>query len=61
MKHEVAYKNQNVNLKINIYLNLASTLPFRSVLQIYRSHSCDLWANERDGFYSMATLDWNIS
>ena len=43
MKNGIAYKNQNVYLKINIYLNQESTLPFRSVLPLYRSHSTDLW------------------
>ena len=41
MKKVVAYKN-NVYLKINIYLNQAPTLPFRSVLPLYRNQSIDL-------------------
>ena len=43
MKNGVAYKNQNVYLKINIYINQASTLPFRPVLPLYRNQSTDLW------------------
>ena len=42
MKDLVAYKNQNVYLKINIYLNQASTLPFRPVLSLYRNQSTDI-------------------
>ena len=40
MKNEVAYKNQNVYLKINIYLNQASTLRFRPVrpVPLYTNH-----------------------
>ena len=56
MKNGVAYKNQNMYLKINIYLNQASTLPFRSVLPlevIPLIHESNQW----DGFYKMATLD----
>ena len=49
MKNGVAYKNQNVYLKINIYFNQASTLRFRPVLLfyyviIYRNHSTDIWS-----------------
>ena len=43
MKNGVAYKNQNLFLKINIYLNQASTLQFRSVLLLYRNQSTDVW------------------
>ena len=42
MKAGVPYKNQNVYLKINFYLNQASTLPFRPVLPLYRNQSTDL-------------------
>ena len=41
MKNGVAYKNQNVYLKINIYLNQASTLQFRPVLSLYRNQYTD--------------------
>ena len=37
MNAGVPYKNQNVYLKINFYLNQASTLPFRPVLPLYRN------------------------
>ena len=58
MKNGVAYKNQNMYLKIKIYLNQASTLPFRPVLPLETIpliHGSNQW----DGFYTMATLDWN--
>ena len=42
MKNGIAYKNQNVCRKINIYLNQASTLPFRLMLPLYRNLSTDL-------------------
>ena len=47
MKNEVASENQNMYLKINIfiltiYIDLASTLPFRPVLPLYRNQSSDL-------------------
>ena len=44
MKNGVAYKNQNVYLKINIYLNQASTLRFRPVLPLYRNQPTDIWS-----------------
>ena len=44
MKNGVAYKNQKVYLKINIYLNKASTLQFRPVLLSYRNQSTDIWS-----------------
>ena len=44
MKNGVSYKNQNVYVKINIYLNQASTLPFRSVLSLYRNESTSIWS-----------------
>ena len=59
MKNGVAYKNQNIYLKINIYLKQASTLSFRPVLPLYRNQSTDLWSILMDGLYIMATLDWN--
>ena len=43
MKNGVAYKNQNVYLKINIYLNQAFNLQFRPVLPIYRNQPTDIW------------------
>ena len=50
MKNEVAYKKQNVYLNINIYLNQASTLRFRSVLPLYRNQSTDIWSNSMGWF-----------
>ena len=50
MKIGVAYKNQNVYLKINIYLNQAFTLPFRPVLPLYRSQSTNLWSKSMGWF-----------
>ena len=44
MKNGVAYKNQNVYLKIYIYLNQASILQFRLVLPLYRNQSTDIWS-----------------
>ena len=44
MKNGIAYKKQNVYLKINIYLNQPSNLPFRSVLPLYRNQSTSLWS-----------------
>ena len=43
MKNGVAYKNQNVYLKINIYLNQAFILPYRSVSLLHRNQSTDIW------------------
>ena len=43
MKNRVAYKNQNVYLKINIYLNQAFNLQFRPVLPISRNQPTDIW------------------
>ena len=43
MKNVFAYKNQNIYLKINIYLNQASTLPFRSALPLYRNQVIDIY------------------
>ena len=50
MKNGVAYKNKNVYLKINIYLNQASTLPFRPMLSLYRNQSTDLWSKKMGWF-----------
>ena len=50
MKNGVTYKNQNVYLKINIYLNQASTLPLRPVLPLYRSQPTDLWSKSMRWF-----------
>ena len=50
MKNGVAYKNQNVYLKINIYLNQASTLPFRPVWALYRNLSTDFWSKSMQWF-----------
>ena len=44
MKNGVAYKNQNVYLKINIHLNQASTLLFGLVQALYRNQPTDLWS-----------------
>ena len=43
MENRIAYKKQNVYLKINIYHNQASTLRFRPVLPLYRNQSIDIW------------------
>ena len=50
MKNGVAYKNQNVYLKINIYLNQASTLQFRPVLPLCRNQSTDIWSKSMGWF-----------
>ena len=42
MKNGVAIKTKNVYIKINIYLNQASTLPFTPMLPLYRDQSTDL-------------------
>ena len=44
MKIGVAYKNHNVYISKDIYLNQASTLPFRPVLPLYRNQPTDLWS-----------------
>ena len=43
MKNGVAYKNEDVYLKINIYLNQACTFSFRPVLPLYKNQFTDLW------------------
>ena len=50
MKNGVVHKNQNVYLKINIYLNPASTLQFRVVLPLYRKQSTDIWSKSMGWF-----------
>ena len=50
MTNGVAYKNQNIYLKINIYLNQASTLLFRPVLPLYRNQHTDLWSKSMGWF-----------
>ena len=50
MKNAVAYKNQNVCLKIDIYLNQASALQFRPVLPLYRNQSTDIWSKSMGWF-----------
>ena len=50
MKNGVGYKNKNVCLKINIYLNQASTLPFRSMFPLYRNQSTDLQSTSMGQF-----------
>ena len=42
MKIWVAHNNKKVYLKINIYLNQASTFLFGPVLLLYRNQSTDL-------------------
>ena len=59
MKYGVAYKNQNVYLKINIYLNQASTLRFRPVLPLYRNQSTDIWIKSMGWFLHNDKMDWN--
>ena len=56
MKNGVGYKNQNVCLKINIYLNQASTLAFRPVLLLCRNQYTNLWSKSMGWFYTMVTL-----
>ena len=50
MENGVAYKNQNIYLKINPYLNQASSLPFRLVLPLYGNQSTDLWSQSMGCF-----------
>ena len=50
MKNGVAYKNENVYLKINIYVKQASTLLFRVVLPLYRNQSTDIWSKSMGWF-----------
>ena len=50
MKNGVAYKNQNVYLKINIYLKQVSTLRSRPVLPLYRNQSTDIWSKLTEWF-----------
>ena len=50
MKNGVAYKNQNVYLKINTYLNQASTLRFRPLWPLYRNQSTDIWSESMGWF-----------
>ena len=50
MKNGVTYKNQDVYLQINIYLNKTSTLPFRPVLPLYRNQSTGL-CNKSMGWF----------
>ena len=59
MKNGVAYKTQNVYLKININLKQASTLPFRPVLLYIETSQLIYGANQWDGFYATEALDWN--
>ena len=57
MKNGAAYKNQNVYLKINTYLNQASNLQFRPVLPYIETSPLIYGANQLDGFCITATLD----
>ena len=50
MKDGVTYKDQNVYLKINIYLSQAFALPFRPVLPLYRNQSTELWRKSMGWF-----------
>ena len=50
MKNGVAYKNQNLYLKINIYFNQASTLPFKPLVSLYRNQSTDFWSKSMGWF-----------
>ena len=52
MKNEVAYKNQNVYLKIDIYLNQVATLPLRPVLPLHRNQCTDIWSKSMGWFLS---------
>ena len=49
MKNGVAYKNLML-MKINIYLNQASTFPFRPMLPLYRKQSTDLQSTSMGQF-----------
>ena len=55
MKNVVAYKNKNVYMKINNYLNQASTLWFRPVLPLDRNQSADM--DQIDG---MVSVQWGL-
>ena len=59
MKNGVPYKDQNVYVKINIYLNQASTFPFRPLYSCHyiEASSQIFGANQWNGFYTMATMD----
>ena len=57
MKNGVAYKNQKVYLKINIYLNQGCILPFTPVLSLYGNQFTDLWGKSMGWFLYNATLD----
>ena len=62
MKNGVDFENKNMYLKINIFIltvfiNQTSTLPFRSVLPLYRNQSIDLQSESMDDFYTMTKLD----
>ena len=50
MKNGVAYKNKSAYLKINIYLNQASTLPFKPMLPLCRNQSTDLQSTSMGRF-----------
>ena len=50
MKNGVAYKKQNVYLKINIYLNQASTLQFRPVLPLCGNQFTVVWSKSMEWF-----------
>ena len=55
MKNGVASENKNVYLNINIfiltiYIDQASTLPFKTVLPLYRNQSTDLQSKSMGRF-----------
>ena len=59
MKNEVAYKSQNLYLKINIYLNQTSTCDLGQCCHYIETSPLIYGAYQWDGFYTMATLDLN--
>ena len=57
MKNGASYKNKNVNLKINIYLNQTSTLQFRSMFPLYRNQSTDLQSTSESEHQSRSSVN----
>ena len=66
MKNGVASERKNMYLKINIFIltvfiKQTSTLPFRSVLPLYRNQSTDLQSKSRGRFlYNGKTSFFNV-
>ena len=59
MKKGVAYKNKNVYLKINIYLTKHPLCHSGSCCHYIETSPLIYKADQRDSFYTIATLDWN--